>query len=188
MSERSVESGLSDHIMLDIETLGTGPDAVILSIGACSVATDQFGRPWVTYYDEIDPTQAGRVTDISTVIWWMEQSLKGTTPPMCGIRPIEEILGDFNSWLHDDFIRPIVVWCKGTDFDIKILTHAMKQHNIKPAWKYNNVRDCRTVFELFPVAKEAIPANENPHNALEDAIHQAAQLAYTARTYNFTLA
>jgi len=186
MSESSDSTDLSRHVMVDIETLGTGTDAVILSIGACTIDSDGLGWARGIYYKEIHLSQADRKFDMGTVLWWMHQNSKGVTLPMGGTMPIEEVLEEFNDWLHL-FDRPII-WCKGTDFDIAILTHAMNQHNIKPAWKYSNVRDCRTVFKLFPVAKEAIPANENPHDALADAAHQAAQLAYTARTYNFTLA
>jgi len=178
----------SSHVMVDIETLGTGVDAVILSIGACTLDADDPGGPALTYYQELDPTQANRKFDISTVLWWIKQSYEGATPPIHGVVLIEDALEQFNDWLHLSVLDSPIIWCKGTDFDVAILAHAMKQHNIKPAWKYSNVRDCRTVFKLFPGAKEAIPENKNPHNALDDAIHQAAQLAYIARTHNFTLA
>jgi len=186
-SEQSVNYALIDHVMVDIETLDTGTDAVILSIGACSVKVGELGNPDFVFYQEIHLSQADRKFDMSTVLWWVDQNSKGATLPIKGTEPLKEVLEYFNRWLVSVFDSPII-WCKGTDFDIAILTHAMNQHNIKPAWKYNNVRDCRTVFKLFPGAKEAIPENKNPHNALDDAIHQAAQLAYIARTHNFTLA
>jgi DNA polymerase III epsilon subunit-like protein len=61
--------------MLDLETLGTGNNACILSIGA--VKFDPFGEGlqddsrFEVFIDPQSCTDAGLVIDASTVMWWM---------------------------------------------------------------------------------------------------------------------
>ena len=62
------------NLMLDIETLGTGPNSVILSIGA--VEFDETGVI-SKFYEAIDPescTDWGLQIDARTVLWWMDQN------------------------------------------------------------------------------------------------------------------
>jgi DNA polymerase III epsilon subunit-like protein len=59
--------------MIDIETLGLGPGATILSIGAVRFSTDGLGEE---FYREISlqSCQAvGLEIDADTLEWWLEQ-------------------------------------------------------------------------------------------------------------------
>lgn len=150
------------HVMVDIETYDITPSAIILSIGAC-VITDTTQ----SFYLELNPnTQYERTLSLDTQIWWAKQG----NPPIHGVVDLAQGLQQFASWL-DKLQDPPVIWCKGTDFDVAILTHAYKQLDINIPWKYTNVRDCRTVFKLAQYQPK--PAN---HNALDDAIRQSESL------------
>lgn len=152
------------HIMVDIETYDTKPTALILSIGAC-VITD----PMQSYYRELDPTtQTYRTVSDSTKEWWSKQPM----PIPIGPHSLYAALTDFSGWLQDicKGAEP-VIWCKGTDFDVAILANAYEQMYLPVPWKYNNIRDCRTVFKIA----ELQPLKAS-HNALEDAIDQAYDL------------
>lgn len=150
------------HIMVDIETYDTKPTALILSIGAC-VITD----PVQSYYRELDPTtQIWRTVSDSTREWWSKQPM----PVPIGPYSIHAALTDFSGWLQDLKKEP-VIWCKGTDFDVAILTNAYGQLHLPIPWKYNNIRDCRTVFKIA----EWKP-RKAAHNALQDAKDQADDL------------
>lgn len=154
------------HVMVDIETLDTTPTAVILSIGAITLDPDY---P-VTFYAELDvSTQFERTRSEGTIEWWSKQPIavpQGTTY-------IQDALADFKKYLSALRAEPII-WCKGTDFDTAILSHAYAQHKLLLPWKYNSVRDFRTVQRLFPHYN--FPANPNAHHALADAKHQAEEL------------
>lgn len=154
------------HVMVDIETLDTTPTAVILSIGACTIV------PWfpTEFYEELDVnTQYERTKSESTIAWWATQ----TMPMPQGTTPIKDALQSFGRWISSLRAEPII-WCKGTDFDTAILAHAYAQHKIPLPWKYNAVRDFRTVKKLFPHYQ--FPANPQAHNALQDALHQTEEL------------
>lgn len=168
----------SDHVMIDIETLGLQQNAVIISIGAVSLADLSN-----TFYVELDLHQPERSFDASTLKFWLEQERAGNQIPIGSVY-IHDALEMFGMWVRQ-FANP-KVWCKGTDFDIKILAHAFNEHGMAPSWKYNDVRDCRTVFKLLP--HDFADTNQTPHNALADAQFQAARLLFVLEAYNLTLA
>jgi hypothetical protein len=147
--------------MIDIETYDVTPSAVILSIGAERILGSE------TFYVELDTTtQYERTTSIATREWWARQG----NPPIHGTVFIEDALTSLAHWLKSISDEPII-WCKGTDFDTAILTHAYNSLCLPVPWKYNNVRDCRTVFKLLDT-----PKSKATHNALEDAQAQSDQL------------
>jgi len=163
--------------MVDIETLDVEETAVILSIGACTMEPFEEVN---TFYEEIDVfTQTNRTQSQATLDWWKTQS----NFPSKGIRNLKAVLTSFSRYLTFYGAEPIL-WCKGTDFDTKILSHAFKQEGVEVPWKYNAVRDFRTVKKLFPVP--SVP-NPNAHHALGDALHQAAELKAIAQQYSFVL-
>src|ERR1039458_2426242 len=68
------------NVMLDLETLGTGNDAAIISIGACLF--DPRGDGVLIgvdhrFYARVNPASSveiGMKIDVSTILWWMQQS------------------------------------------------------------------------------------------------------------------
>ena len=160
----------SIHIMVDMETLDTAGTAVILSIGACVIRQMPEDDP--CFYAEIDPsTQYMRTRSLRTLEWWKEQGNcpdKGTTSLVDALRALRVYVESFGK-------RPII-WCKGTDFDAAILEHAYGQYGTNTPWKYNDVRDFRTIKKMFGDSMIVTIENPQPHHALEDAIFQARQL------------
>lgn len=158
------------HVMIDIETLDVIPSAVILSIGA-TVITDRFDEENF-FYKECDPeTQFERSISQSTKEWWIKQNI-----PIPGVDckiSLNIVLMDLSLWISTLRAEPII-WCKGTDFDTAILSNAYAQYKFPLPWKYNAVRDFRTVKKLFP--HYSYPVNPNAHHALSDAKHQAEEL------------
>lgn len=161
-----------DHFMIDIETYDVTPSAVILSIGAERILGSE------TFYVEINPnTQYERTASIATKEWWAKQG----NPPIHGVIPLYDALAGLSAWLKNLSEEPII-WCKGTDFDTVILTHAYRSFGMETPWKYNNVRDCRTVFKLLGVI-----SNKATHNALEDAMAQSDELIGALNVYGLGL-
>lgn len=153
------------HIMVDIETFDVKPTATILSLGACTVPGAQ-----LTFYRECSHVQPGRTVSGSTLEWWANQN----TPVPESTQSLESVLQEFVDWINSLGQEPII-WCKGTDFDVAILAHALDQCNIPVPWKYNNVRDMRTVKKLHPQLHYS--ENFQPHHALQDALCQARDLS-----------
>ena len=162
-----------DHFMIDIETYDTSPSAVILSIGAENILGVN------TFYCEVDPnTQHERTVSQDTKNWWAQQG----NPPIHGFMQLVEVLAELSNWIKALSNEP-VIWCKGTDFDVTILAHAYKSFGMEVPWKYNNVRDCRTIFKLCNAPKVAAT-----HNALEDAQAQSDELVRCLNKLNVELA
>lgn len=155
--------------MLDIEGLGTRPDATILTIAAVEfdpLQRDLLGRQ---YYVRVDTeSQSDRSIEQGTLEWW-------ATQPMA-IR--EEAFGEQNRVPLRDALEGLGkliwhsrrVWCQGPTYDMTILEHAYKSLSMALPWKYFVVRDSRTLFGLAPTLQR-YPAS---HNALEDCCCQIA--------------
>lgn len=164
---------MADHVMLDIETWGTGPDAVVISIGACIF--DPYGNDIRDrFYVAIDPDSnvaAGRKIDVSTVLWWM--SPDRDTPRRRWLEQskvdLYTALDGFAVWCPD-----APVWGNGATFDNVILGSAYKSVGLSQPWKFWHDRCYRTVKSMVP----GIPLHRigEHHDALDDAVSQARHL------------
>lgn len=167
------------RVMVDLETMGLGADALVLSIGAVEI--DSEARLDNKFYIEINPnTHPGNI-EIETMKFWMKQAFDGNPCPCEGIISLEDTLLNFIRWLDTlttSNTDTFEIWTNGTDFDIPKLYYAFDEVGQEIPWKYNAVRDARTIYKLFG-SKELEPAkNEDKHNALSDAIWQAKYLAH----------
>lgn len=156
-------------IMIDIETLGTGPDACILTIAAqCFNPIERHGfDDHKQYYARIDPgSQPDRRVQEDTLQWWATQHPNAR----------EEAFGEDNRISLDQALSELGkliwhskrFWANGPTFDANILEHAYKSYNMALPWQFFNVRDARTVYGLVPTL-EKYPAS---HHALEDCRRQ----------------
>lgn len=169
------------HAMIDLETLDTGVDSVILTCGA--IKFDPLGDvdPYAEMYHRIDvdeQTAIGRTVDEGTIEWW------GTQPEEIW----QEALGDEDRVSVDEFIRDLqrwvvgvdVIWAQGYGFDMTILETLLKSKGHNKPWNFWNLRDSRTLFQLMP--KDPRKAmNFAAHNALEDCRAQAKCVQYCYR-------
>lgn len=173
------------HVMVDIETLGTTSEAVVMSIGACAGVLKPDGMFGLTYYEELDVAfQANaldRVVDGATMAWWREQLNSGTKWPGLGMLRPKDCKRTFEDWFSGvaSSGANVYVWANGTDFDIGILKSLW---GTLP-WKYNAVRDFRTLASLYP---QFCANSIVSHHALDDAVSQWKQL-YTCLMAHFEL-
>jgi exodeoxyribonuclease VIII len=68
------------------------------------------------------------------------------------------------------------MWGNGATFDISMLEDAYRQYEIEIPWKFWNVRDCRTVLDMYESIRGGFNKTVNrqgAHNALDDAKFQA---------------
>lgn len=163
------------HIMVDLETLGTSSNSVILSLGAAKFT--RFGVT-DTFYRHIDPqscVNAGLVMDVSTVMWWMMQSDDARAAFAGKGDPLTGVLQDFGLW----FPKDACLWGNGATFDNVLLGSAYKAVGLKKPWPYWGDRCYRTVKNMYP---EIVPPafKGDKHNALDDAVHQAEHMVAIA--------
>lgn len=174
--------------MVDIETLGTKPGSVILSIGACRFDDTGIGERFYRPIDVFDSLMHGLTVDQATVGWWRLQSAEARGALAPG-QPLAATLDEFVSFIgaKNDAERNTLVWAKGPDFDLVLLeaAYALLPGRKKP-WSYRTARDVRTILALAtptePVAAGVI------HHALHDAEKQAVDVIDAAKKLGVSLA
>lgn len=138
-------------IMIDVETMGTGPNAALVQIGAVhfDAATGKTGDVFLCDVSLADSVHnyGGKIT-AATVQWWAEQG--GFTPVHTPVTVAVALsaLTEFFDRCHDKDTDSLNVWAKGPHFDIAILEHHYLVDNVSTPWKYSRVRDTRTVHAL----------------------------------------
>lgn len=177
---------MTQHFMIDLETLATSADAAILQIGI--QAFDPRG-------DGVDPAQgvlihvsgeaslnAGLRLDWNTVQWWLtldDDARAGMVAKQADALLLSEALKELVafgqkhggwSWAH--------VWSNGAAFDIPILETAFRRCRRDIPWEYNKVLDVRTMKWLAPNVPKVTP--DVAHDALSDC---RAQALYVQRCY-----
>lgn len=162
------------HVMVDIETLSTEKNALILSIAAIEfdLAT---GRTGESFYGKIDiqsAINAGLTITANTLKWWFSQDKTTQTEIM------DDTGGNINIilLLFSDFIKrgnvERRVWGNGLRFDLGILANAYKACNINLPWNNFLERDVRTLVDFFPEIKTEMPFDGVKHTPLADCKHQ----------------
>lgn len=160
-------------VMLDLETLGTSHDALIVQIGAC-VFDRMTGEIGETFKKTMSAPLASKEkfsVDYDTVKWWMNQSDAARASVMNGDTYLPEALIELKSFLWGD---DTLVWSHAT-FDMPILQHAFGVFGIKEL-PYRNMRDLRTLVDLAKYTTRLERGGVH-HDALDDAKFQAAYAA-----------
>lgn len=162
-----------DHMMVDLETLGTTGDSVIMSIAAIpfnieSGATDE---PFYANISIQSCLDHGLTVEGSTVAWWMQQD-------DVAIRRLFEgtahLLGTALADLSTKFglYQDLKVWGNSARFDLGILEHAYAKAELRIPWEFRNERDVRTLVSFAPDIKKEMKFEGTPHNAIDDCLHQ----------------
>jgi hypothetical protein len=149
---------MANDIMIDIESLDTSPNCVILTIGAVRFDPKGMGvieklelRPMIEEQTE----KFNRVINEDTLRWWSTQSEDA----------MEEAMGDRDRISFKDCMEQLykfcwnrrAVWSNGASFDVV----AMES-------------DTRTLYEIAGVSlKDKKYGTSTTHKAVEDAEHQA---------------
>jgi hypothetical protein len=171
---------LFEHLMLDLETMGKGPNAAIIAIGAVLFDKDIPPEHWLQFYCEVSlesSVRGGGVIDPSTVLWWLEQAEEARSKFFNNknANDIETALYALLSFIEKgEGLDGVKVWGNGARFDNEILANAYKRMGIQVIWDFRNDRCYRTIkaenpeilFEFYGVK----------HCAVDDAMAQALHL------------
>lgn len=173
------------HVMIDLETLGTTADAVILSIGAVKFDLNSDTIQDEAFYASVSVESnlnlKRRVSE-DTLLWWFKQPAAAQAVFFEPKQTLETALEDLSDWISDD---KCIVWSNGADFDLPMLAHAYTTIGMEIPWKFWN-SSCFRTFKRLPVAaRTTMPAFAGvKHNAMADAYHQAQVVQAIQATMN----
>jgi exodeoxyribonuclease VIII len=164
------------NVMLDLETLGTTPGSVILSIGAVSFDENGLGNEFYCTIDAQSAISSGLTVSGDTFKWWMGQKAEARKALFERTVSIHKALDNFADWLEaEGDPKQIRVWGNGSDFDNTILAKAYEVVQGRPTpWAFWNNRCYRTVCSVMNAKQRK--QEGVPHNALDDAKSQANHL------------
>lgn len=167
------------EVMVDLESMGTRPDAPILAIGAVTfnLQTLTLGEMFYINVDLASSVSLGSVIDPDTVMWWLKQSdearsaltrVRGVNAPVA--------LQNFSAWLDRNTveIKSRKVWGCGPDFDCVLLSEHYRKAMHEVPWMFWNQRDYRTVKNLYQNVEQ--DPRVGHHKAVDDAVHQVNHL------------
>lgn len=170
------------HLMVDMETMGNGPDAPIVSIGAVffEPSTGNTGAEFYQVVSLESSMSFGMKPDASTIQWWLKQSSEARSAILVdealGLRETLELLADFIAENSANGSHTVHMWGNGCSFDNVILRRAYALTDTPFAVPFWNDRDVRTMVELGKSVginpRFDIPFEGDMHNALSDARHQ----------------
>ncbi len=157
------------RVMLDIETMGNGPQSAIVSIGAADFDS---ARTFYTNVDLQSCIDAGLKVDGSTIAWWLVQSVEARGDAL----PVREALQKFSEWLGavtwentdgSPTFKPVEceLWAYPASFDLVIVENALRACKLQVPWHYRSPRCLRTLAAVSGVQKPC----ETPHEACRDA-------------------
>ena len=175
------------EFMVDLETMGTGPTAAIVSIGCVPFDRESLIVLQDEFYTVVDlesSLKAELVAESSTILWWMQQSKEARIGLFSGRRAhLYEALSALK-YLMASLVpakNDRKVWGNGAAFDNVLLSSAYKAVGLETPWNFWNDRCFRTMKNEF--ADVPLPDRAGLHHkAVDDARYQAECLVEILRS------
>lgn len=191
------------HVMVDIETLGNGPNGMIVAVGACRFdpfvgEAGMISTPEGCFNAIVKPTgnvQIDGVMKFDTVRWWLKQEPAAQQrvfwPAAEPTDHIGMVVMAFLRWLETQGEFDCI-WANPPSFDLRLLREAfdrildttpklrligLEEARVFHPWpiKYKQDRDYRTLRHIGEMMNLPQPERVGvAHDALDDALHQAA--------------
>jgi len=173
-----------EHVMLDLETLGTRPGDAIISIGAVmfDIKTKTIGPMFRANLDIEQVIASGFGVTGGTLKFWFGQSdearkqaLENSMNMHAALMGLAEALTNYEGGVN----KNMKVWgngaaCHSTHW---LLREMYERLGLETPWAFWNDRCFRTLKNEYDPKKEFEPVFEGErHNALTDALHQAKWL------------
>lgn len=169
-------------VMIDLETIGTRPDAQILQIGAVFFEAKSRGKilndkPFNKYCKVQDGLGS---VDHDTLAFWLNQAAGNKAHPMVlgfseKAELMEDVLADLLVWPQEIQLTwgdIETVWSKPSNFALPILASAFNKFGAEAPWDHRATRCLRTLLAIKG-EPEVDWQGLTHHDALDDAIGQA---------------
>ena len=172
-----------NDVVIDIETMGTEDDSVIVSIGAVVFnRADEPGTIISNFHVKVDTeSQPNRSITAATMLWWMKDDMKSAREAAFGNNEVPKLRLGLALKKLEEFIvdsRPNEFWACSPDFDMGILSNAYKSFNVKFPGSFWQFRDIRTLESFLYGHGTRVKGKENfidgvAHDALHDCLMEA---------------
>ena len=186
--KREFDDRTYPDIMVDLETLSTETDAVVLSIGAVRFRLDtrddtesimEEDRSFYARLDTAEQEDEGRDIDPDTLAWWDAQSDEAREvfqeEPEGTVHALKRFLKFCKGARR--------IWGNGNMFDNAIVRSLCQDFNVDYPVPYWNDLDVRTLTRLWNLLGNQGSNSKRPtinlgeeHNALDDARRQVLQV------------
>lgn len=166
---------MSTHVMIDIETMGDGNEAALLSIGAVKFdpLIDGVLDSFYVAISLASSVAHGLKMSPSTVEWWLDPERQPAW-----IRYAAEEKHDLytamDAFAHWYGPESLPTWGNGATFDNIITRSGFDKAGVPMPWKFWDDRCYRTLKNLAPDVK--LVRQGVHHNALDDAVSQALHM------------
>lgn len=177
-------------VMLDIETLSTGPNAAIVQVGAVLFEAVGGGHVLLGSTPEgvdrlfsryIRPAP-GTTVDAETVAWWLWQQQRARSRLAHGLlnspHSEEDAMRELLDWPSSLGYKweDMRVWSHGPSFGAPLLEAAFCRSGVlrRAPWSYSMLRDTGTLFELAGGEPEIEGPHE--HDAGLDVVRMACRV------------
>lgn len=178
------------HHMVDLETFGTTPRSVVLSIGIVAFDVREMAITGA-YHTILERDQQIRTlqreVNQSTLEWWDRQGTEARKlldAPSHERVPLEDALVEVTEFMHGTQ----GVWGNGAAFDNVILASLFDDVGLERPWAFWQDRCFRTLKHIagnHGMLKP--PFTGVPHNALHDALNQFEHLREIVKAMNLRL-
>lgn len=183
-----------NHLMLDLETMGTRPGCPVVSIGAVVFDFETF-KIQDRFYEVIGLSEETERYELKfeadTVYWWLKQSEEARREITERSQPITLVLEHFTKLIQQHKVA--TVWGNAASFDCSILAELYRKVRMSVRWDtFRGERCYKTLYRLvmqdLPESEKILFARrkidgmqtargeEGRHNALKDAEFQVEVL------------
>lgn len=173
---------------LDLETLGTNPGCVVLSVGAVAFHANTGANPdkGEEPYQEVDrfyctidlksAAAAGFEMDVDTLKWWLQADHREALGQLLDSEPVPMgvALMDFAAWMEK--VKPDTIWSCGATFDLPVWGYCYLAQGMEKPWTHKQERCHRTMREIFGNGLDPDQVGTT-HNAADDAEFQGRHLS-----------
>lgn len=162
-----------NHLMIDLETLGTDRDSVVLSIGAVEfdLLKGEQGNSFKVNIDIQSSLEAGLKINGDTLKWWLTQRPEILSRSLYGYVVLEEALKNLTNFIINNDIA--YVWGNSASFDLGLLKDCYSKFNMEVPWSYRGERCYRTMFNMVYIDAEK---PKDAHDPIVDCRYQIDNL------------
>lgn len=186
--------GTDNNIMIDIETLGTGSNAVMISLAAIrfNPRTGETFETFEGFLNIDDSVKLGKKVTEGTIMWWFSQEDKAIKTLMKkyknNVDSVENILNKFHEWLikvspknkkgDPDFY----IWGNGPGLDLGIVKNYYHKSGMSEPWFFGKETCVRSIVRFNPKLKYNQKFEGVAHDGIDDCKHQIKYVSNILKT------
>lgn len=175
------------HMMVDLETLGLRPDAVVFQVGITlfcptiqAPGLDHAFKSFGWYLNTKEQLDLGRRIETDTLNFWLsagELFKHHLSKLETDAVKLHVLRGQLRQIWLEMMAEDAKIWANGIAFDIPMLEGLM-EYDVP--WKYSNVSDYRTLRKFHNLHT---PNGDTKHDAVSDSLSQAKHLVEFANLH-----